>query len=106
MKLIASWADPFYLKFPMEFQRWNFKKEFMAFLPKNTFCRTLSGYLNNNRISLVALKLLQTHTRENVIKIPFSLPMLKYTAYSLFSTGVNSLNLLSLNKGSISRNDG
>ena len=66
----------------------------------------LRGYLKNNRISLVALKLLQTHTRENVIKIPFSLPMLKYTAYSLLSTGVNSLDLSSLNKGSISRNDG
>ena len=57
-------------------------------------------------MSLVALKLPQTPTRENVIKVPVSLPMLKYTAYSLLSTGVNSLDLSSLNKGSISRNEG
>ena len=78
----------------------------MAFLPKNTFCTNLSGYRKKSRIGLIALKLPQTHTREYVIKIPFSLPMLKYTAYSLLSTGVNPLDLLSLNKESISRNDG
>ena len=34
LELIASWAEPFYLKFPMEFQTWDFEKEFIARSPR------------------------------------------------------------------------